>query len=150
MELRRLFWAVDWKISQKLKNTGFKWDLAKEIYFLKINKRPPLYFGPRVNNRAVFRCLLVTSRRNQLFQSNDEFSHVRGIIIIFVAVEAVHPGWSAWENFAFYLYWNTSDSIEMPAWTLKSGRNLTENVYMRWCIWVGRLTQHKRSQDDLK
>ena len=59
--------------------------------FLKINKRPPLY--PKVNKIVVFRCVLATSKRNQFFKSNDEFSHVRERINIFVAIQAVHHGW---------------------------------------------------------
>ena len=48
-------------------------------------------------------------RRISIFPLLD-FNHVRRITIIFVAIQAVQPGWTTWENLAFYLYWNTPDS----------------------------------------
>ena len=54
--------------------------------------------------------LCFRSKRYHFFQNNDELGHVRRRIITFVAIQAVNASWSDWENFAIYLYWNTSDS----------------------------------------
>ena len=41
-------------------------------------------------------------KEESIIQSNDEFNLVRGTIIIFVAIQAVHPSWTTEADVAFY------------------------------------------------